>query len=249
MRSGGELLVSSPPELHPRGAERLAFPLDVGSLEEARAWIARMRGVIALYKVGLELFVAEGPAVIDAVHESGAACFLDLKLHDIPATVAGAVRSAAKRNVRYLTIHAGGGEAMMRAAEEVRGSTTLLAVTVLTSMDAAELAAVGDGSDPSALVVRRAELASRAKIGGLVCSPAELKAVRAAVGDAMTLVIPGIRPEGSELGDQRRVGTPASALADGADVLVVGRPIRNAPDPVAAARAIIAEITAHEAAR
>lgn len=242
--------MSSPPEPRPAGADRLAFPLDVGGLEEARAWIARLRGVVTLYKVGLELFVAEGPAVIAAVHESGAACFLDLKLHDIPATVAGAVRSAVKHRVRYLTLHAGGGEAMMRAAREAAAGseTTLLAVTVLTSMDAAELSAVGDASDPAELVVRRAELAARAGIGGLVCSPAEVASVRAAVGADMTLVIPGIRPEGSELGDQRRVGTPASALADGADVLVVGRPIRTAPDPVRAAREIVAAIAAHERA-
>lgn len=250
--------MSSPPEprptgdasflASPKGADRLAFPLDVGSLAEARLWIARMRGAVTLYKVGLELFVAEGPAVIDAVHESGAACFLDLKLHDIPATVAGAVRSAVRKRVRYLTIHAGGGEAMMRAAQEAaQGSnTTLLAVTVLTSMDAAELMAVGDARDPAELVVRRAVLAQRSGVGGLVCSPAEVAAVRAAVGPSTTLVIPGIRPEGSELGDQRRVGTPESALADGANVLVVGRPIRNAPDPIAAARAIIAAITTHE---
>lgn len=241
--------MSLPPEPRPKGADRLAFPLDVGSLDEARAWIDRMRGVVTLYKVGLELFVAEGPAVIDAVHESGAACFLDLKLHDIPATVAGAVRSAVSKRVRYLTIHASGGEAMMRAAQEaVSGSTTtLLAVTVLTSMDSAELKAVGDGSaSPAELVVRRAMLAQLSGIGGLVCSPAEIAAVRAAVGPKVALVIPGIRPEGSELGDQRRVGTPANALADGADVLVVGRPIRNAADPVAAARAIIDAITAHQ---
>lgn len=221
--------------------ERIAFPLDVETADAAHHWVHRLAGEIDLFKVGLELFVAEGARAIDAVHTVGAHCFLDLKLHDIPATVAGAVRSAVRHRVRYLTIHAAGGAQMMRAAAEAAAGseTTLLAVTVLTSMDEAELVGVGDTRSARELVVRRAELAVRAGIPGLVCSPEEIAAVRVAVGSEVGLIVPGIRPVGAALGDQKRVGTPESALRDGANVLVVGRPIRNADDPVAAARAIV----------
>ncbi len=236
-----------PAFIRPAARARLAFPLDVGTSSEASGWVDRLSGELDLFKVGLELFVADGASSIAAVHDRGKHCFLDLKLHDIPATVAGAVKSAVRHRVRYLTIHAGGGAAMMRAAvDAAAGSdTTLLAVTVLTSMDDAELAGVGDTRTASELVVRRAELAWAAGIRGLVCSPEEIRAVRAAVGPGMGLVVPGIRPTGSEVGDQKRVGTPESALASGADVLVVGRPIRNAPDPSAAARSIVAAIERH----
>lgn len=247
--------MSSPPVVLPSPLSspraRLAFALDVDGTARAREWIARLSPEVGLFKVGLELFVADGWAPVDAVHDAGAACFLDLKLHDIPATVAGAVRSAVRREVRYLTVHASGGAAMLRAAAEAaHGSgTTLLAVTVLTSMDEQELAGVGDTRSPSELVVRRAELAARAGIGGLVCSPQEVRAVRAAVGPDIALVIPGIRPAGADVGDQKRVGTPEGALADGADVLVVGRPIRDAADPASAARAIVQAIAAVGGAR
>lgn len=224
--------------------ERLALALDVERLDEAATWVDRVASEVGLFKVGLELFVAEGPAAVHAVHRR-AACFLDLKLHDIPATVAGAVRSASRLNVRYLTVHAGGGPAMLQAAAEAKGpATTLLAVTVLTSMDRAELDALGEPRSARELVLSRARMAVDAGIGGLVCSPEEVAAVRAEVGPKIVLVVPGIRPAGAELGDQKRVGTPEDTLRAGADVLVVGRPIRSAHDPLAAARAIVQSIEA-----
>jgi orotidine-5'-phosphate decarboxylase len=237
--------MSSPPVPFPSARDRLAFALDVDGLAEAERWASTLAEEVGVFKVGLELFVAAGPAAVEAVQRRGAACFLDLKLHDIPATVAGAVRSASRLGVRYLTVHAGGGPAMLRAAVEAAGpGTTLLAVTVLTSMDEAELAALGETRSARTLVVDRARLAVQAGVRGLVCSPEECAAVRAAVGPEIALVVPGIRPAGASLGDQKRVGTPAEAIRSGADVLVVGRPIRQAAEPVAAARSIVDEIAA-----
>jgi len=235
--------MSSPPVPFSSPRDRLAFALDVERLAEAERWVERLAPEVGVFKVGLELFVAEGPEAVVAVQRRGAACFLDLKLHDIPATVAGAVRSASRLGVRYLTVHAGGGPAMLRAAVEAAGpGTTLLAVTVLTSMDEAELAALGETRTARALVVDRARLAVQAGVRGLVCSAEECAAVREAVGPEIALVVPGIRPAGASLGDQKRVGTPAEAIRSGADVLVVGRPIRQAAEPVVAARSIVDEI-------
>jgi orotidine-5'-phosphate decarboxylase len=165
--------------------------------------------------------------------------FLDLKLHDIPNTVQGAARSAARSGAALLTVHAGGGADMIAAA--VRGAgpkVRVLAVTVLTSLDGAALDAIGLAGPPEAAVVRLARLAVAAGAGGLVCSPLEVAAVRAAVGPGPLLVVPGVRPAGAARGDQSRVATPEAAVRDGADVLVLGRPLRDAPDPAAAARAI-----------
>lgn len=229
--------------------ERIALPLDVQSLDEARTWIGALGAEVGVFKVGLELFTAVGPAAVEAVHAAGASTFLDLKLHDIPATMAGAVRRAAALGVRYLTVHASAGPAALRACAEVAGSTTLLAVTVLTSLDAAELGAIGLAGTPESAAVRLAGVAKASGIGGLVSSPAECAPIRAALGSDVVLVVPGIRPSGAAKDDQRRTGTPAAAIASGADVLVVGRPIRSAPDPRAAARAIRAEIEAALEAR
>jgi orotidine-5'-phosphate decarboxylase len=171
----------------------------------------------------------------------GRPVFLDLKLHDIPATVEGAARSAAASGASLLTVHAAGGAEMVRAAVKgAGGRLRVLAVTVLTSLDADALDAVGLAGPPEAAVVRLARLAVGAGAGGLVCSPHEVGAVRAAVGAGPLLVVPGVRPEGAARGDQARVATPEAAVAAGADVIVVGRPLRDAPDPVAAARAIAA---------
>ncbi len=221
--------------------ERLALPLDVPSLADASAWVERLAGEVGLFKVGLQLFVAEGPASVRLVHEAGAACFLDLKLHDIPATMAHAATSAARLGVRYLTVHAAAGPAALAAvAEALRGSETeALAVTVLTSMDEASLDALGLAGPAPAVVERLGRLAWAAGIRGFVCSPLEVATLRDALGPAATLVVPGVRPAGSDVGDQRRVATPEAAVAAGADVLVVGRPIRRATDPQAAARAIV----------
>jgi orotidine-5'-phosphate decarboxylase len=224
--------------------DRLIVALDVADLESARALIERLRGEVSVLKVGLELFTAVGPEAVRLVREAGAECFLDLKLHDIPATVASAVRAAAALDVRYLTVHAANGPACLRAAAEAaKGTrTTLLAVTVLTSLDEAELSAIGLSGPPAETARRLARLAREAGIDGLVCSPHECEALRAELGPKALLVVPGVRPGGSDRGDQRRTATPAEAIAWGADLLVVGRPIRDAADPVAAARAITAEI-------
>ena len=193
--------------------------------------------------MGLELFTSAGPAAVRAVHEAGAACFLDLKIHDIPATVASAVRSAAALGVRYLTVHASAGPAALAAAARAaRGTgTRLLAVTVLTSLDQGELDAIGLLGTPAEAVNRLAAVAHESGVDGFVCSPREVAALRAQLPDA-TLVVPGVRPKGSATGDQRRTATPAEVRAAGADLLVVGRPIRLADDPVAAAHAIADEI-------
>jgi orotidine-5'-phosphate decarboxylase len=191
-------------------------------------------------KVGLEAFAANGPDVVRAAAAHGRV-FCDLKLHDIPATVAGAAVAAARLGVAMLTVHAGGGAAMIRAAVDAAPDVTVLAVTVLTSLDDAALAAVGQ-PPASEQVPRLAALAARAGAGGIVCAPTDLVAVRAVVGPDLPIVTPGVRPAGSARDDQARVATPARAMADGATHLVVGRPITGADDPVAAARAIVQEI-------
>ncbi|MCU0677232.1 MAG: orotidine-5'-phosphate decarboxylase [Myxococcota bacterium] len=224
--------------------DRLVFPLDVPDLETARVWIDRLAGEVGVLKVGLELFTAAGPDAVRAVHASGAKCFLDLKLHDISATMASAVRAAARLGVEYLTVHAVAAPAALTAVRDAAdgSKTRLLAVTVLTSLDADELTAIGLAGPPAAAVERLARLAVRHGIDGLVCSPEECAALRRSLADDVLLVVPGIRPAGSERGDQARVATPGRARREGADLLVVGRPIRHADDPVAAARAIVAEI-------
>ncbi len=224
--------------------DRLVFPLDVPDLETARIWIDRLAGEVGVLKVGLELFTSAGPDAVRAVHASGAKCFLDLKLHDISATMASAVRAAAKLGVEYLTVHAVAAPAALTAVRDAAdgSKTRLLAVTVLTSLDAEELEAIGLAGPPAAAVERLARLAVRHGIDGLVCSPEECAALRRTLADDVLLVVPGIRPAGSARGDQARVATPGRARREGADLLVVGRPIRHADDPVAAARAIVAEI-------
>ncbi|HEY8432654.1 MAG TPA: orotidine-5'-phosphate decarboxylase [Sandaracinaceae bacterium] len=223
--------------------DRIVFALDVPSLDAGRALLERVAPQVGVVKVGLELFVAEGPRAVRAVHDAGSACFLDLKLHDIPATVGRAAAAAARLGVRYLTVHASAGPAALSAAAgAVRGSPTqLLAVTALTSLDASQLSAIGFEPDPRAVVSRLASLAASCGIDGFVCAPAEVRAVRA-IAERALIVVPGVRPAGSDAGDQARVATPAQAIAEGADLLVVGRPIRDAADPVQAARAIADEI-------
>ncbi|MCB9596174.1 MAG: orotidine-5'-phosphate decarboxylase [Sandaracinaceae bacterium] len=225
--------------------DRLAVALDVPTLADARALAHVLAPEVGVLKVGLELFIAEGPAAVHAVHEAGAACFLDLKLHDIPATVAGAVRSLRDLGVRYATVHASAGpEALAAAVKAVEGSDTeLLAVTALTSLDAEALRAIGFAvPEPRRVVRRLATVAVEAGIHGFVCSAHEAALLRDLVGSSATLVTPGVRLDDGDRADQRRVATPEQAIRAGADVLVVGRPVRNAPDPAAAARAIVASI-------
>lgn len=205
----------------------------------------RLQGTCRWFKVGMELYYAAGNAVVARLRERGFEVFLDLKLHDIPNTVAGAVRSVAGVGASLLTVHAAGGERMLRAAVQAAsapGSPKLLAITVLTSMDAAELSAVGVDDTPVAQVLRLAQLAKAAGIDGLVCSPQEVAAVRELMGPNALLVTPGIRPAGAGVGDQSRVATPADAIARGASMLVVGRPITQAADPAKAAAGILDEI-------
>lgn len=224
--------------------DRLVLPLDVDDLGEAERLIELLKDEVGVFKVGLELFTAHGPRAVELVRAAGARCFLDLKLFDIPATMAGAVRSAVELGVDYLTIHASAGPtALARCAEIAAGTKTeLLAVTVLTSMDEAELRALGHQESARDRVIALARLATGAGIGGLVCSPEECSALREALDPSIVLMVPGVRPLGADHGDQRRVATPKSAIEQGASLLVVGRPIRNASDPRAAARSIVSEI-------
>lgn len=226
--------------------QRLIVALDVPDPASAMRIVAELEGICKWFKVGLELFVAGGPAVLEPIVRRGFNVFLDLKLHDIPNTVAGAVRSAAGLGVRMLTLHAGGGPAMLSAAKGalagVASPPELLAVTVLTSMDAGQLHATGVGRIPSGQVELLAKMGMEAGIRGFVCSPQEVAAVRALAGPEGVLVIPGIRPAGSAIGDQKRVAGPAEALRLGASYLVVGRPITQAANPAEAAQAILEEM-------
>jgi orotidine-5'-phosphate decarboxylase len=227
--------------------DRLAFALDYPTLAEAEAGAEQVRDAVGVLKVGLELFVAEGPAAVRLGGKLGLKLFLDLKLHDIPETVERAVATAGQLGASLLTVHAAGGPRMLEAAaaraEREAAGLKLLAVTVLTSLDAADLAATGVSAAPAEHVLRLGKLARAAGIHGLVCSTAEVGALRGALGPDTILVTPGIRPTGSAAGDQKRVGTPASALRDGSSLLVVGRPIRDAQDPAAAARSILSEMS------
>jgi orotidine-5'-phosphate decarboxylase len=223
--------------------DRICAALDFASWSNAEPFARSVAPHVGLLKVGLELFAAEGPPVVRAAAALGRPVFLDLKLHDIPNTVEGAARSAAASGAALLTVHASGGAEMVRAAVRgAGGKVRILAVTVLTSLDGAALEAIGLAGPPEAAVVRLARLAVDAGAGGIVCSPHEVAAVRAAVGPAPLLVVPGVRPAGAAHGDQARVATPADAVRAGADVIVVGRPLRDANDPVAAAIAIAAEL-------
>src|SRR5438477_9416788 len=191
-------------------------------------------------KIGLQLFTAEGPDLVRAIRETGAKVFLDLKLHDIPNTVARAVESAAALEVQMLTLHLCGGSDMIRSAVSVApDNLLLLGVTVLTSASDETLREIGVTDDVSQQVVRLAEIGAECGIGGVVASAQEIAALRQAIDWSVKLVIPGIRPAGNEEHDQKRTTTPAEAITDGADYLVVGRPITTAPDPTIAARQIL----------
>lgn len=226
--------------------EHLIVALDVPHAAAAAELVERLDGVCQWFKVGLELFVAAGPEVIAPLLARGHRVFLDLKFHDIPNTLAGAVRSACGLGVQMLTVHALGGPAMLSAArtalEQVAKPPQLLAVTMLTSMDAAQASAIGLPRDPAAQVELLARMGLDAGIGGFVCSPEEVAAVRRLTGPDSVLVVPGIRPAGAHAGDQKRVATPAAALCGGASYLVVGRPITQASNPSEAAEAILKEM-------
>jgi orotidine-5'-phosphate decarboxylase len=222
--------------------------LDTPSLDVATAIAARVAPYVGGLKLGLEFVSANGPEGVRAIVKSGRPVFLDVKLHDIPNTVAGAMKALAPLGAAIINVHASGGAAMMRAAVDaaasVRPRPKVLAVTVLTSLEAADLAAMGVPGTPLEQVVRLARLTKAAGVDGVVCSPQEIAAVRAACGPDFLIVTPGVRPKGGELGDQKRVMTPKEALSAGADFLVIGRPITGAADPAEAARAILQDIGA-----
>jgi orotidine-5'-phosphate decarboxylase len=230
--------------LSPR--HRLAFALDYPSLREARRTAEKVRDHVGVLKVGLELFTREGPKAVALGSELGSDIFLDLKLCDIPETVERAVAAAGELGVRFLTLHASGGRRMLeRAARRVdrdKSEVTLLAVTVLTSLDEEDLAAIGIGSSAEEQALRLARLAWEAGIPGIVCSPMEARSMRQAVHTKLYLVTPGIRAPGSPAYDQKRTATASEAVSAGADLLVVGRAIRDAADPAAAAWQISREI-------
>lgn len=231
-------------KLDPR--ERLIVALDVPSVAEAEALVARLGETVSFYKIGYQLAFAGGIDLARALAGAGKRIFLDLKLHDIGHTVAKGVESVARTGASFLTVHAY--PQTMHAAVDARAGSDLrlLAVTVLTSYSDADLAAAGYDFTVAELAEERAAQARDVGMDGLVCSGEEAAALRAIVGKAMVLVTPGIRPVGSETGDQKRVMTPAAAVCAGADHLVVGRPIVMARDPKAAAQTIVAEIAAAE---
>ncbi|HEY3358106.1 MAG TPA: orotidine-5'-phosphate decarboxylase [Polyangia bacterium] len=223
--------------------ERIIVALDSPTLASALAICDRLQGEVGLFKIGLELFSACGPEAIRWVQARGRV-FLDLKLHDIPETVGRAMAAATKHGVELVTVHASGGRAMLvRAAEAAHAAgTRVVAVTALTSLDDHDLEETGQIGPLADLVAARARLAQEAGCDGVVASPHEVAAIRAACGPAFLIVTPGVRPQGADVADQKRVATPAAALAAGADYLVIGRPITGAKDPRAAARAISAEL-------
>lgn len=211
--------------------------LDYDNLADVELLASRLDPASCRLKVGKELFTYCGPRVVEVLHNKGFEVFLDLKFHDIPNTVAGAVRAAATLGVWMVNIHASGGERMMSAAVDALAGFNkppiLTAVTVLTSMQRADLAAVGVDCEPVEQVRRLAALAEKSGLDGVVCSAQEAPVLRSSVSKTFMLVTPGIRPQGSATGDQKRIATPVQAIADGSDYLVIGRPITQSPDPLA----------------
>ncbi len=225
---------------------RILVALDYADAASARAFVARVRPELCRLKVGKELFTTAGPDFVRELAGQGYDVFLDLKFHDIPNTVAQACKAAARLGVWMMNVHASGGPRMLTAAREALEGLShrprLIAVTVLTSMGPEELAAIGVSATPEEQVARLAALTQSAGLDGVVCSAREAPVLRRQAGPGFLLVTPGIRPAGADAGDQTRILTPAQALAAGADYLVIGRPITQAPDPIAALQQISAEI-------
>jgi len=223
--------------------DRLIVALDVGNAGAAQVLVQRIGEAAGIYKVGLQLFAAEGPGIVRYLVHSGRRVFLDLKLHDIPNTVSHAVKAAVQMGAHMITVHAAGGSAMLRAAADAAGDgVTVLAVTVLTSLTDEDLHDTGISGRVRDQAVRMAALAQNAGCKGIVTSPLEASALRKALGENFTIVTPGVRPAGSDRNDQARTATPAQALESGASHIVVGRPVTHAADPAQAANAIIAEM-------
>ena len=231
--------------------DKLIVALDVETPIKALDLVKELRGVAGMFKVGSQLFTAAGPQIVRDIIALDSKVFLDLKFHDIPHQVAGAARSAAELGVSLFTIHASGGSEMMRravdAVAEVGNQTAVLAISVLTSIDANILAQIGISSTPSESVLRLVKLAESAGVDGVVASPQEIKSIRDAISNPNFLVVtPGIRPAQSDSADQKRVATPATAISAGASYLVVGRPISGVRAPVAAAQQIVTEMEGAE---
>jgi orotidine-5'-phosphate decarboxylase len=224
--------------------DRLIVALDVPQKDAAHALVERLSGHVGLFKVGSQAFTAAGPELVREIVARGERVFLDLKFHDIPNTVAGAVASAARLGASLATVHGLGGRAMLEAAVGALPAmgTKLLAITILTSHDEDTLGEIGVNGSVVESVRRLALLAKESGVDGVVASPHEVAMIREACGRELLIVTPGIRPAGAAAGDQARAATPATALAAGADYLVVGRPITEAPDPAAAADAIVREM-------
>lgn len=231
-----------------KGTERIIFPLDVASADSAVELAAKVKDVVGIFKIGLELFIRSGPEGVRRIQEAtGAGIFLDLKLHDIPETVRRAMAGAADLEVDFVTVHCGESRKMLEAAVDGSGGRTrVLGVTVLTSVAESDLRAAGFSASLTDLVRHRAQAAQAAGCAGIVCSAHEAAEIKSVFGGSLLAVTPGIRPawEGVAANDQKRVMTPSQAIRNGADYLVVGRPIRDADDPGAAARRIGAEIEA-----
>ena len=235
-------------KLPTRPQDKIIIALDVPDTDGALRLldsIADLGEPPVLCKIGLELFTAEGPSVVKAVKARGCEVFLDLKFHDIPNTVAHAIRSAAGLGVAMTTLHAVGGPVMMEAAAKAAAGTDLLllAVTVLTSMDYDQLSSTGINVEPKEQVLRLAGLAAKAGIGGIVCSPLEISAIRQSFDEKLRIVTPGVRPIWAAAGDQKRVMTPAEAVAAGSDWLVIGRPITAAERPKEAYAKVVGELS------
>lgn len=220
----------------------IAVALDAPDLATMAHWARATAPIVQCLKVGLEVFMRDGRDAVAIVQDTDCDLFLDVKLHDIPATVAGAAGALSDLEPTYLTVHASGGPAMIEAAAQALPHTAVTAVTVLTSLDAATMSSMGWSADPESVAVTLASMAVGAGARAIVCSPQEVAAIRSVVPPEITLITPGVRPAGSASGDQRRVATPAQARAAGADLLVIGRPITGQADIAAAARAIADEV-------
>jgi len=224
-----------------RLADRLVVAVDLSGREDILRLVDSLRGTVGVFKLGLQAFIANGPSIVRDVVASGERVFLDLKIHDIPNTAKHAVAEAAALGASIATVHAAGGESMLRAC--AHDDLLVLAVTVLTSLEESDLLQIGMGGNPLDSAVRLAKLAQSSGLRGVVASPLEIEAIREACGADFTILTPGIRPAGADAGDQRRMMTPRQAIAAGADYLVVGRPITGAADPRSAAQRIVDEMS------
>lgn len=225
------------------GKAPIAVALDAPDLATTQEWAKAVGPFVQVVKVGLEVFLRDGHASVQTARDaSGCEIFLDLKLHDIPATVAGAAKSVSILNPKYLTVHATGGKEMIKAAVDALPDTFITAVTVLTSLSTQQLVEMGFGANTEVIAKRLAVQAVEAGARAIVCSPQEVAAIRKEVGNSAVLITPGVRPVGSDAGDQKRIATPRQALADGADLLVIGRPITASGDLAKAASEIAASL-------